>query len=74
MLGFVYGPGHAGLNTNQDLGVKVSAPVGTFVGQLLFGWLADLVGRKRMCKSLALSTLDFCALVLIRIFQMASSL
>jgi len=38
------------LNKNQDLGVKVAAPVGTFVGQLLFGWLADIVGRKRMCE------------------------
>jgi PHS family inorganic phosphate transporter-like MFS transporter len=58
MLGYVYGKGHA-LNTNQDLGVKVATPIGTFVGQLLFGWLADIVGRKRMCKSLPLSTLDF---------------
>jgi MFS family permease len=38
------------LNTNQDLGIKVATPVGTLVGQLLFGWLADIVGRKRMCK------------------------
>jgi hypothetical protein len=38
------------LNTSQDLGVKVAAPVGTLVGQLLFGWLADVVGRKRMCE------------------------
>jgi len=38
------------LNTNQDLGIKVATPVGTLVGQLLFGWLADVVGRKRMCK------------------------
>jgi hypothetical protein len=38
------------LNINQDLGIKVAAPVGTLVGQLLFGWLADVVGRKRMCK------------------------
>ena len=37
------------LSSNQDLGVKVATPVGTFVGQLLFGWLADVVGRKRMC-------------------------
>ncbi|KAJ7191203.1 phosphate permease [Mycena pura] len=42
MLGYVYGHG------NQDLGVKVATPVGTLVGQLLFGWLADIVGRKRM--------------------------
>ncbi len=47
MLGYVYGVGGK-LNTNQDLGVKVATPVGTLVGQLLFGWLADLVGRKRM--------------------------
>ena len=56
MLGFVYGartkPGVIGseaLNVNQDLGVKVATPVGTLVGQVLFGWLADVVGRKRMC-------------------------
>jgi len=47
MLGYVYGKGQK-LNTNQDLGVKVATPVGTLVGQLLFGWLADVVGRKRM--------------------------
>ena len=38
------------LSTNQDLGVKVATPVGTLIGQLLFGWLADVLGRKRMCK------------------------
>jgi len=53
MLGYVYGPNRspttAGkLNVNQDLGVKVATPVGTLVGQLIFGWLADVVGRKRM--------------------------
>jgi PHS family inorganic phosphate transporter-like MFS transporter len=47
MLGYVYGKGQK-LNANQDLGVKVAGPVGTLVGQLLFGWLADVVGRKRM--------------------------
>jgi len=39
------------LNTNQDLGVKVATPIGNLVGQLFFGWLADAVGRKKMCKS-----------------------
>ncbi|KAJ7903690.1 phosphate transporter [Mycena olivaceomarginata] len=52
MLGYVYGhqtPGTAAkLNINQDLGVKVATPVGTLCGQLLFGWLADVVGRKKM--------------------------
>ena len=51
MLGYVYTSTGA-LNSNQDLGVKVATPVGTLVGQLLFGWLADVVGRKRMCKLL----------------------
>ncbi|KAJ7260310.1 major facilitator superfamily domain-containing protein [Mycena haematopus] len=31
-----------------DLGLKVASPVGTLCGQLLFGWLGDIVGRKRL--------------------------
>lgn len=47
MIGYVYHAG--GKNTaNQDLGIKVAHSIGTFFGQLLFGWLADVVGRKRM--------------------------
>lgn len=49
MLGYVYGKGQV-LSTNQDLGVKVATPVGNLIGQLLFGWLADVLGRKRMCE------------------------
>ncbi|KAF9067252.1 phosphate transporter [Rhodocollybia butyracea] len=45
MLGYVYG---ATLTSNASLGVKVATPVGTLIGQLLFGWLADIVGRKKM--------------------------
>jgi PHS family inorganic phosphate transporter-like MFS transporter len=52
MIGYVYGhqtpDKPSKLNVNQDLAVKVAAPVGTLVGQLIFGWLADIVGRKRM--------------------------
>lgn len=47
MLGYVYGS-TGSLSVNQDLGVKVATPCGTLIGQLLFGWLADLVGRKKM--------------------------
>ncbi|GAA6001461.1 hypothetical protein JCM10207_006677 [Rhodosporidiobolus poonsookiae] len=50
MIGQVYNQGanKGALTANQDLGLKVATPVGTFVGQLLFGWLADVVGRKKM--------------------------
>ncbi|KIK62381.1 hypothetical protein GYMLUDRAFT_41813 [Collybiopsis luxurians FD-317 M1] len=48
MLGYVYASNHKSLSTNAGLGVKVATPVGTLVGQLLFGWLADVIGRKKM--------------------------
>ena len=38
------------LTANQDLSLKVAAQVGTLVGQLFFGWLADILGRKKMCE------------------------
>ena len=37
------------LSNSQSLGVKIATPVGALIGQLLFGWLADVVGCKRMC-------------------------
>ncbi|WVO19846.1 phosphate:H+ symporter [Cryptococcus decagattii] len=47
MIGYVYHNG--GSNTsNQDLGIKVAHSIGTFFGQLAFGYLADHIGRKRM--------------------------
>lgn len=48
MLGYIYGHNKT-LNVNQDLGVKVATPIGNLFGQLIFGWLADVLGRKRMC-------------------------
>ncbi|KAL8276965.1 hypothetical protein RQP46_010600 [Phenoliferia psychrophenolica] len=46
MIGYVYNQGKykGSLTANQDLGLKVSTPVGTLVGQLVFG----VYGRKRM--------------------------
>lgn len=52
MLGIVYfqnaatSPGV--LPSSYDTGLKVATSAGTVVGQLGFGWLADMVGRKRM--------------------------
>ncbi|KAK9234483.1 major facilitator superfamily domain-containing protein [Lipomyces kononenkoae] len=47
MLGYVYFH-KASLPTNSDTAVKVATSGGTVVGQLFFGWLADIVGRKRI--------------------------
>ncbi|KAF9434529.1 Inorganic phosphate transporter pho84 [Entomortierella beljakovae] len=49
MLGYVY-YSHTGnvLPTNIDLGLKISASIGTFFGQIGFGYLADKFGRKKM--------------------------
>ncbi|KDQ62674.1 hypothetical protein JAAARDRAFT_203751 [Jaapia argillacea MUCL 33604] len=54
MIGYVYGttssshPLSRALTYRQELGIKVATPVGNVVGQLFFGWLADVLGRKRM--------------------------
>ncbi|KLO07465.1 phosphate permease [Schizopora paradoxa] len=49
MLAYVYSPQNENtLPFKYDLGVKIATPVGTLIGQLIFGWLADIVGRKRM--------------------------
>jgi MFS family permease len=71
MLGYIYGHNRT-LNVNQDLGVKVATPVGNLFGQLLFGWLADVLGRKRMCMS-SFFPLDLLGLILTCGLQMASN-
>lgn len=47
MIGFCYFPNRQIPQVNDTL-IKVMTSVGTIVGQLFFGWLADRVGRKRM--------------------------
>ncbi len=52
MLGIVYwqnattSPGN--IPSTADTGLKVATSSGTVIGQLAFGLLADIVGRKRM--------------------------
>ncbi|KAH8100143.1 major facilitator superfamily domain-containing protein [Cristinia sonorae] len=61
MLGLVYGqpqsipsddptkpPPLNVLNPTQLLGLKAAGPIGTFFGMLVFGYLGDRLGRKRM--------------------------
>src|SRR3954469_8683036 len=46
MIGYVYFNGK--IPANIDLGLKVSGSIGNLIGQLFFGWLADVLGRKRV--------------------------
>ncbi|KAL6298543.1 inorganic phosphate transporter [Sparassis latifolia] len=56
MLGYLYGTVDAAdpnlanrsLSSMQQLGIKIATPVGILAGQLIFGWLADIMGRKRI--------------------------
>lgn len=48
MLGIVYYPGVGKMPTSSDNAIKLATSAGTVVGQLGFGFLADLVGRKKM--------------------------
>lgn len=52
MLGIVYFQGNAAnpgvMSTPQDTAIKVATSAGTVLGQLGFGALADIVGRKKM--------------------------
>ncbi|KAI0366262.1 inorganic phosphate transporter [Pilatotrama ljubarskyi] len=57
MLGYLYGAGdetafsslpNRSLTTAQEVGIKIATPAGVLFGQLLFGWLGDMLGRKRI--------------------------
>ncbi|KAI8868159.1 phosphate permease [Ramicandelaber brevisporus] len=53
MLGYIYYSHETGdkknvLPSSTDSMLKASAQIGTLIGQLLFGFLADRVGRKKM--------------------------
>lgn len=46
MLGIVYFGGN--IPEHNDTAIKVATSCGTVVGQLGFGWLADVIGRKKI--------------------------
>lgn len=48
MLGIVYFPGKGKMPAQSDNAIKLATSAGTVVGQVGFGILADVVGRKRM--------------------------
>lgn len=47
MLGIVYFPKGA-ITQHADTAIKVATSCGTVAGQLGFGWLADVIGRKKI--------------------------
>ena len=55
MLGIVYFGGS--IPSDSDTAIKVATSAGTVIGQLGFGALADLVGRKKMVGTQMLSSI-----------------
>jgi len=47
MLGIVYFPKGV-ITQHADTAIKVATSCGTVAGQLGFGWLADVIGRKKI--------------------------
>lgn len=48
MLGIVYYPGVGKMPTHSDTAIKLATSAGTVFGQVGFGLMADVVGRKKM--------------------------
>jgi len=48
LLGYVYYPDTSILPSNIDVNIKMASAVGTVLGQLCFGVMIDLFGRKKV--------------------------
>src|SRR5688572_26140770 len=50
ILGYTYfsNTNNNNVPTDIDSGLKTSAAIGTMFGQLIFGWMADRFGRKKV--------------------------
>ena len=58
MVGYVFFPETGKLPGPQDTAIKISTSAGTVIGQLLFGFLADFLGRKKVTRRAILLILD----------------
>ena len=48
MIGYVYFPESGILSTADDTAIKIATSGGTILGQILFGFLGDYLGRKKV--------------------------
>lgn len=48
LLGYIYYPDTMILPSSADVSIKMASSVGTVIGQITFGILIDLYGRKKV--------------------------
>ena len=48
MVGYVFFPETGKLSSPQDTAIKIATSSGTVIGQIVFGFIADHIGRKKV--------------------------